>query len=39
LLFKEALHKVIVHNLRQDIAKAPDSFKLEKDESPLVPLN
>ena len=35
-LFKEAMHKVIVHNLRQDIAKAPETFKNESPETPGV---
>jgi protein MpaA len=37
-LFKGAMHKLVVHSLRQDIAKAPDTFKNEPNNVPgLVP--
>ncbi|MBC7427509.1 MAG: hypothetical protein H7336_02785 [Bacteriovorax sp.] len=37
-LFREAMHKLVVHNLRQDVAKAPETFKNEPTENPgLIP--
>jgi protein MpaA len=40
-LFESAMHKLIVHNLRQNIAKAPlpiDSAPLTKDNGPAFPV-
>lgn len=39
ILFKEAMHKVIVHNLRKDIAKSPETFKNELPASPGISPN
>lgn len=38
-LFESAMHKVIVHNLRQNVAKAPvtDDPNLAKDANPAIP--